>query len=99
MAVEIANNVCNNTMFNNNVSAPKWLSKCFVEKHLQNYFKSNNLKIVHFTTEPATAQGENYASDLYRVNVTFSDISAESAASQEVNKWTLYISSVECDLQ
>lgn len=52
---------------------PKWLNKCFVESHLQNYFSSKNLKIVRFNVEPATAKGENYASDLYRVKVTFSE--------------------------
>lgn len=72
---------------NSNASMiPKWLHKCFVEMHLQNYFKSKNLKIVQFTVEPATAPGENYASALYRVHVTFSDIASESSANNEVNK-------------
>lgn len=64
---------------------PKWLNKTFVESHLRNYFNSEHLKIVRFNVESATAKGENYASDLYRVKVAFSDSSAGSTSHSEVS--------------
>lgn len=64
---------------------PKWLNKCFVESHLRNYFNSESLKIVCFNVEAATSKGENYASDLYRVRLTFNDGSAGLTANAEVN--------------
>lgn len=64
---------------------PKWLNKCFVQSHLQNYFNSESLKVVRFSAESATAKGENYASDLYRVKVAFKDASTGLTANSEVN--------------
>lgn len=55
----------------NDISVPNWLDGDFLEKHLRNYFNSDQLKIVDFEVKPATAKGENYASYIYRVNVTF----------------------------
>lgn len=53
--------------------APKWLNKEFLEKHLRNYFNYQKLAIDNFEVKPATAKGDNYASDLYRVKVTFAE--------------------------
>lgn len=93
MAIENGNTVIDSTIFINdsfsmdtNPFEPKWLNKCFVESHLQNYFNSENLKIVRFNVQPATAKGENYASDLYRVKITFSDNSSGLKASNEVTE-------------
>lgn len=92
MAVENGNAVIDSTIFTNDLFSmnansfePKWLNKCFVESHLRNYFNSKNLKIIRFNVQPATAKGENYASDLYRVNVTFSDNPSGLSASDEVS--------------
>lgn len=74
----------NSLSMNADSFVPKWLNKGFVEIHLQNYFSSKNLKVVHFNVELATAPGENYTSDLYRIQVTFSDIAPESTASEQV---------------
>lgn len=53
--------------------APKWLNKEFLEKHLRKYFGLQQLTIDNFEVKPATAKGDNYASDLYRVKVTFTE--------------------------
>lgn len=54
-------------------SVPKWLDKEFLEKHLRNYFGNKQITIVNFEVKPATAKGENYASYLYRVKLTYSN--------------------------
>lgn len=51
----------------------KWLDRDFLEKHLQNFFGDTQITIVNFEVKPATAKGENYASYLYRVKVTYTD--------------------------
>lgn len=94
MVLEIGNTATDGDTISNKESIPmqtdsfhpKWLNKYFVESHLQNYFNSENLKIVRFNVEPATSKGENYASDLYRVKVTFSDDSTGVTTTEdEVN--------------
>lgn len=50
---------------------PKWLTGEFLEKHFRNYFNNNELKVVDFDIEPATAKGENFACHLYRVKIKF----------------------------
>lgn len=51
--------------------APDWLNSDFLEKHLQKYFDNTQIRIVSFELKPATAKGENYASTLYRVKISF----------------------------
>lgn len=53
--------------------APKWISKDFLEKHLQSFFNDKQINIINFEVKPATAKGENYASYLYRVKVIYTD--------------------------
>lgn len=86
MAVE-NNTICNkdSASMSSESSKPEWLNQGFVESHLQNYFNSKSLKVICFKIKPATADGENFSSDLYRVQVTFSDNSTESTANFEVN--------------
>lgn len=50
---------------------PKWLTGEFLEKKIRNNFNNNELKVVDFDIEPATAKGENFASHLYRVKIKF----------------------------
>lgn len=58
---------------NTDDQVPKWLDGDFLEKHLQNFFGDKQIRIVNFEVKPATAKGENYASYLYRVKITYSD--------------------------
>lgn len=70
----------------NDISIPKWLDDAFIEKHLRTYFNNEQLKIVEIEVKPATAKGENYASYIYRVNVTFAkDPTKLSTASKSVS--------------
>lgn len=85
MVIENGNTICDDKILTNDSIIPHWLHQCFVEMHLRNYFKNENLKIVNFTVAPATAPGENYASDLYRVNVTFTDCTSGSSTKNEVS--------------
>lgn len=78
MSVEIDKNVVDNILTNASSEcrencAPKWLNSDFVESHLQKRFNNKQLRIVGFEIKPATASGENYASCIYRVKVTFTD--------------------------
>lgn len=55
------------------LDVPNWLDREFLEKPLRTYFKNEQLKIVNFEVQPATAKGENYASCIYRVKVNFTN--------------------------
>lgn len=65
-----------------NISVPNWINIDFLENHLQKYFPDKPFRIVSFDVKPATAKGENYASFLYRVNVTYSDELSTCSASR-----------------
>lgn len=65
---------------------PKWLSKSFIEMHLQRYY-NEPIKVISFDVKSATAPGENYASQLYRLNVTFEDHSQTSGNNVDVNRF------------
>lgn len=51
----------------------KWLDKPLLERCLRNYLNNNRLNIVDFKLKSATAKGENYASQIYRVSVVYSN--------------------------
>lgn len=89
MAIEIDTNVVDNILPNASSEcqddfAPKWLSSEFVESHLQNRFNNKQLRIIGFDIKPATASGENYASCIYRVKVTFTDNARRPSNNNEV---------------
>lgn len=90
MAVEVDTTVVNTVL--NEASAvdtdnfvPKWLNAEFVESHLQRCFSDKKIKVIGFDVKPATASGENYASCIYRVKVTFTDEAHKSSNNNEVN--------------
>lgn len=53
-------------------SAPKWLNESFLGGHLRNHYKNDAVKVINFEAKAATGKGENFASCLYRVNVSYS---------------------------
>lgn len=70
----VVDTIPNETLLKNaDELVPKWLDREFLEKHLQNFFSDKQITIVNFEVKPATAKGENYASTLHRVKVTYSD--------------------------
>lgn len=50
---------------------PEWLNADFIEAHLQTYFNNEQIKVVELGIRPATAPGENFVSNMYRVQVNF----------------------------
>lgn len=53
-------------------NGPSWLDTYFMQKVLQNFENDEYIEVSHVIVEPAIPKGENYLSDLYRVNVEFS---------------------------
>lgn len=53
---------------------PVWLNNQFLEQHLRQYFKDNDLKVVNFHAKSATGKGENFASSLYRLTLKLNKI-------------------------
>lgn len=49
---------------------PNWLTEVFIEGHLKNHYKNNQLKITSFEAKPNSIAGIGYLSSMYRVNVT-----------------------------
>lgn len=64
---------------------PKWLTKKFLEKFLREYFHDDQMFVKDFSAKSATASGDNYASNIYRVNVRFTDSSEESSLENDVS--------------
>lgn len=50
---------------------PQWMNSDFFGLHLRNYFNDPKLNVVRLEVRSASADGENFASSMYRVNVTF----------------------------
>jgi hypothetical protein len=55
-----------------NLETLTWLNECFVEKILRNSKCDNSIQVTNIFSKPATAKGDNYASDMIRVTVEFS---------------------------
>ncbi|XP_060649750.1 uncharacterized protein LOC132786960 [Drosophila nasuta] len=53
--------------------APVWLTRDYVEQKLRVYFKDAKLQLTELQVTPGTANGENYASVMTRINVEFKD--------------------------
>lgn len=56
------------------------LDNKFFEQYLQNYYKNNEIQVNNFNRESATGKGENFSSDIYRVNVSFTVPAKESSS-------------------
>ncbi|KAI4475098.1 hypothetical protein M0804_014515 [Polistes exclamans] len=50
---------------------PLWLSREFLENMLQKAKNDNSIRVIDIFSKPATAKGDNYSSDMYRVSVEF----------------------------
>lgn len=50
---------------------PTWLNQCFLEKSIIKHTKNNSVKIQCYDIVPATAKGENFASVMFRVKVSY----------------------------
>lgn len=61
-------------------SIPEWLDDLFVHKCLQNHFPQKEISIVRFAASPATGEGENFLSDIIRLEVTYMDGKGNSDA-------------------
>lgn len=53
------------------LSLPKFLDQIFFEKCLRQYFSGNDIEIIQYSIKPATKKGENFASYIFRANVSF----------------------------
>lgn len=51
---------------------PEWLNQTFFEKVIRQVEKDANAKVVNFDIKPAMKPGENFASAVFRVSITFS---------------------------
>ncbi|XP_014614631.1 PREDICTED: uncharacterized protein LOC106792646 isoform X2 [Polistes canadensis] len=48
-----------------------WLSREFLENMLRKAKNDNSIRVIDIFSKPATAKGDNYSSDMYRVSVEF----------------------------
>ncbi|XP_072762499.1 uncharacterized protein [Anoplolepis gracilipes] len=51
---------------------PAWLNLCFMEKALRKSENDNSVQVIDIFAKPATNKGDNYTSDMIRVNVEYS---------------------------
>lgn len=51
---------------------PTWLNLCFVKKILRKSEGDNSIQVIDIFSKPATNKGDNYTSDMIRINVEFS---------------------------
>lgn len=51
---------------------PDWLNSEFVEKHLRNHYTNDGIKVIDFVVRCTSGDLGNFASKIYRANVTFS---------------------------
>lgn len=52
-------------------SHPSWLNAEFIEKQLRNHYKNVEIKVVHLTVKSTSGDFENFASQIYRAEITF----------------------------
>lgn len=50
---------------------PEYLSKDFLEKSLQNGFKTSKITIIDYEINAGSSAGDNYCSDIYRAKVIY----------------------------
>lgn len=64
---------------------PEWLNATFLEEHLRSHYKNNEIEVTKFEAHPTGGRGENFASSLYRVEVTFNTAKSGSTAENSVS--------------
>lgn len=52
-------------------NSPHWLNGPFFDKVIKSYTKDDEAKVVDFSIKPGSKAGENFASAMYRVDITF----------------------------
>ncbi|XP_055301832.1 uncharacterized protein LOC129568210 [Sitodiplosis mosellana] len=70
----------------------KWMDNKFFEEQLQIYYKNNKVHVINFSKESATGKCENFSSDIYRVNVSFSGSSEKRSSSGSEDRDISHIS-------
>ncbi|XP_073820528.1 uncharacterized protein [Musca autumnalis] len=60
-------NMCENNVW----QAPQWLSHEYLQQVLKEYLKDNTVQLTNVDIRPATANGENYASVMIRIKISF----------------------------
>lgn len=58
---------------------PEWLDNKFVLKCVQSHFSDKQINIVNFTGSPVTSKGENFLSDLVRLDINYTDDNRNSS--------------------
>lgn len=56
---------------NRAIVGPEWLTADFIESYLKNYFNNKQIKVSGIEIQPAAAPGENFVSNMYRVQVNY----------------------------
>lgn len=59
-------------------NAPKWLDEMFLQKCLQYAINDRQIDVIDFSVVPATKKGDNYASNLYRISIIFTESVVEN---------------------
>ncbi|XP_046431324.1 uncharacterized protein LOC124185047 isoform X2 [Neodiprion fabricii] len=54
------------------LESPAWLDACYVQKVLRKAENDESIEVSDISVRPATAKGDNYMSDMYRIAVEFS---------------------------
>lgn len=63
------------------IVGPEWLNADFIESYLKNYFNNDQIKVAGLKIQPAAAPGENFVSNMYRVQVNYTKQADDSTAS------------------
>ncbi|XP_014606111.1 PREDICTED: uncharacterized protein LOC106787889 [Polistes canadensis] len=67
---------------------PPWLNPEFVENILRKARNDDSIRVIDICSKPATAKGDNYTSDMYRISA---EISCKQAGEREVTEKTSLI--------
>lgn len=59
-------------MSNHVAAAPEWLTPEYIENMLRGFFKDDSLLVGKFQVQPGSSVGDNYVSQIFRVNVDYS---------------------------
>lgn len=59
-------------------STLQWIDNHFLKNSLEHFYADKKINVICYDVMPATKKGENYASCIYRVNVTFGECHIEN---------------------
>lgn len=66
---------------NKTIVGPDWLNAGFIESYLKNYFANEQIRVTGLEIRPAAAPGENFVSNMYRVQVNYTQQTDANAVS------------------